>query len=485
MTRLVFRVLGGQENGTPAWQTQLEEPPLLGRLPVPLGCTGQEAEFAALLGSVAAADAVRAAGRRLYDAIVSNADVAPLLTAALQVQPPERYPVFVELATTGAEALPWEAICSPAGDFLGLDERWAVGRMVDSLSPLEPVWRFTPPLRIAAVLSCLGVPAAAEWEALRDACTQDGLAKEVLVLVSEISLEEEIRTNAPPGFSVEFVPSDVADLQARIQAFKPHVLHLFCHGSAIGESPHLQIAVKTDWAAGTTVSTHLLEADEVRQFTARTDNLPWVVVLNSCETATAEGPESAQSVALDLVYRGGIPAVIGMREAVRSDDATLFTEAFYHQLFPELARRVAGVGGDGAPLDWAPLVVDARRRLVKKHHGLLAAAGAGKEWTLPVVYTRPLSFAVQGPAEAPVPPPPAVGVPGPVPPAAPAPGPAPPGPPAGTADHDGAGETPRALRLTIEALTGLRAQVLATGDEELRADIDARLAALTAELDAS
>jgi hypothetical protein len=181
-----------------------------------------------------------------------------------------------------------------------------------------------------------------------------------------------------------------------------------------------------------------------------------LVVLNSCESATAVGPESTQSVALDLIYEGGIPAVIGMREPVRSDDATLFTEAFYDQLFPELASRVAGAGGDGAPVEWARLVVDARTRLVRKHQGLLSAADSCKEWTLPVVYTRPGSFAVQ--ADAP-----------------PAPPPAPP---------SGVHVAPRVLRLTIEAMTGLRAQLAATGDAVLLADVDAQLASFTAQLEA-
>jgi len=456
VSRLVFRILGGQSGGMAAWETQLEEPPVLGRRPAPFACSGTEPEFTALSGSVFAAEEIKDAGRRLFDAVVANPDLAPHLTAALQVQQPQRYPVFVELATTGAESLPWEAMCSPAGDFLALDERWAVGRMVDSLSPLEPVWRFAPPLRIAAVLSALGVPANGEWEALRAACAKANLPLDVLVLVSEESLEDKIRKHTPAWATVEFVPPTVSELQQRLRAFQPHVLHLFCHGSAADESPHLQIATKPDWL-GAATSSLLVEANEVRDFTARTDNLPWLVVLNCCETATAVA-EDTQSVALSLVYEGGIPAVVGMREPVRSDDATLFTEAFYEQLLPELEQRVGGGAAGGSPLDWPMLAVEARRRLVKRHHGLLNKAGAGKAWTLPVVYTRPLSFAFQ-----PAPAPPA----GPPPPA--------PAPEAGP---------PRRLKLRIEALTGFRAQVEASGDDALLADIDAELTELHVLLEA-
>jgi hypothetical protein len=453
MSRLVVRVLGGHEpGGQTALAIQLEDPPLLGRRPVPFACTGEEPEFTAVLDGPLSGDAVRTAGVKLYEALAANPDLKPYLDSAMQVQSPGRYPVFVELATTGAEALPWEALCSPNGEFLGLDERWAVGRIVDTLNPLEPVWRFAPPLKVAAVLSALGVPARDELEALQAACTAAALPVELLVLVSEVALESSVSAGAPPWMTVEFVPPDVEELQRRVQRFKPHVLHLFCHGSAAGSSPHLEIAIKADWVGAATASSLLVEAREVRDFTSRTDSLPWLVVLNCCESATDAGMRGAQSVAMDLIYEGGVPAVVGMREPVRSDDATLFTEAFYGQLFPELCQRIVGTGGDGGAVDWARLVVAARTRLVKKHLKLLSAAGSGKEWTLPVVYTRPGSFAVQT-STAPT-----------------------------SADPQASAGTARRLRLRLEALTGFRAQVAATGDPALLADLDSELADLIAHL---
>ena len=156
MTRLVFRVLVGKaDDDSPAFELALEEPPLLGRRPEVFTCTGLEPEFLAIADAAPAAGAVKAAGRKLFDAVAANTHLSQFLTTALQVQQPERYPVFVEFTTPGAETLPWEMLCSPSGDFLGLDERWAVGRLIDTLSTLQPVWQITPPLRIAAVLSCL------------------------------------------------------------------------------------------------------------------------------------------------------------------------------------------------------------------------------------------------------------------------------------------------------------------------------------------
>ena len=107
--------------------------------------------------------------------MAAHPQIGPYLQTALQTAAGNRYPVFVEIATpAGAEALPWEALCSPEGDFLGLDERWSLARMVEPQAPAAPFYRLTPPIRIAAVLSCLGISAAGELEALRKAMRRLG-----------------------------------------------------------------------------------------------------------------------------------------------------------------------------------------------------------------------------------------------------------------------------------------------------------------------
>src|SRR5262249_32794850 len=156
------------------------------------------------------------------------------LTTALQTQAPQRYPVYVEIATgTGIEALPWETLCSPAGDYLGLDERWAVGRIVDGPGQLAPLWHFAPPLRIAAVLACLGVEAADEWRALRETVAASGLDVRVLAVVSEEELYDQIQAEIAAGAGwaqVALVPVQLDQLQRLVAGFRPHALHFFCHG---------------------------------------------------------------------------------------------------------------------------------------------------------------------------------------------------------------------------------------------------------------
>jgi hypothetical protein len=195
-----------------------------------------------------------------------------------------------------------------------------------------------------------------------------------------------------------------------------------------------------------------VEPREIRAFTAPTDDRPWLVVLNCCESAAADGAEDVQSIALRLVVDGAVPAVVGMREPVRSNDANLFTRAFYGRLLGELKTRTTAATSDADPIDWAQLVVQARTELARKHPGLIfsQAAASTKEWTMPVVYMRPTPFTLR---------------------LAPA-GP-PPGPPGGVL-------TPRALRLQIEALRGMLAQLPPDDPSQaLSDDIEQQLASLT------
>src|SRR6266487_935696 len=191
MSRVVFQLADsvGPEN-TPFVEITLEEPSVFGSMGRPFLCTGNEPPLIALKNVQLAANAIQQAGQFLYDAVVAHNEIRDYLVAALQTQQPQRYPVFIEIATgSGVEKLPWETLCSPGGEFLGLDERWAFGRIVDGPTKTAANWQFTAPLRIAAILSCLGVPAIDEWRALKKAIgTVANPEVEVLAVVSEETL---------------------------------------------------------------------------------------------------------------------------------------------------------------------------------------------------------------------------------------------------------------------------------------------------------
>lgn len=467
MNRLIFQLadsIGFDE--TPHVEISLEEPSIFGSIARPFGCTGTEAEFAALKQAVFGADTIRQAGRRLYDELVKHPDLREYLATALQIQTPNRYPIFVEIATgSGVESLPWETLCSPAGEFVGLDERWGLGRIVDSPTPVSQFYTFTPRLRIAAVLSCLNIPAADELRALRDAMAEaPDLEIELLIIVSEEQLYNNVRAEIGAGTAtnvhLELIPDELSRLQQIVTEFGPHVLHFFCHGSAQG-GPHIQLAVKHDWVLGTAADSLLVEAREIRNFTARTDDLPWLIVLNCCESASVGALQDLQSLALRLVYEGAAPAVVGMREPVLSDDANLLTKAFYRRLLSELntcVTRAQTPGQDAEPIDWAQLVVEARTRLARKHKELTLsqAAASTREWTLPVVYMRPTPFTIRvlpAATQAPLAPP----------------------------DEDALRET----RLEIVALQQLLDQQPPGQGDALRAEAEQRIAYLKSQLEGS
>ena len=366
--------------------------------PAKLGCTGTEEAFVALGTPGALPDkTVRAAGMLLYQGLSANDEVKSALDTALQVEPDKRRPLILELRQVDAriEALPWETLYAEGAGFLGLDSRWSIGRRVHS-NQGQPASELATPLRIAAVLSCLGNPAADEWEQLKAAVdaavADDRLSIEVLLFASEPDLLQTIRTDPPDWlWDLEGIPKSATDLAAtfqrhRARGFVPHVLHFFCHGSTqLG--PHLEIAVPTDWD-DPVQSSLTLEPSDINQLSAPTAR-PWLVVLNCClGAAGADGDTAASSqpLAMSLVKDGGYPAVIGMRQSVDVADATTFSSCFYPELFGVLAAQQPA---EPVPPDWSRLLITARRKLAEDPPTLRAEAAERRpQWTLPVLYVR-------------------------------------------------------------------------------------------------
>jgi len=201
------------------------------------GCLGDEEVFAALASGANNGDVVAAAGRRLFGELVAKPGVSAVLVAALQVPADQRRPVYIDV--TGADAcqeLPWEALCTDDGRFLALD-RWPVARMLASTAGAVTTRILRPPLRIAAILSCLRVDPRGEWDALRRAVESSQVAVNVLLLLSDYDLYDELVALPLPWLDVAMIPVDYPDLQASVTAFEPQVLHFFCHGDTSG-GPH-------------------------------------------------------------------------------------------------------------------------------------------------------------------------------------------------------------------------------------------------------
>jgi hypothetical protein len=348
---------------------------------------------------------------------------------------------------------------------------------------------FIPPLRMFALLAPTGpnVPANDEWDSLYDALKKSGLNIKLRVLVCDDELKAKIdqAAVADPWIECAFVP-DQAGLFDQIASFAPHIIHFFCHGK-VSSPPFLQAGNRIDFKRNQP-GTVTLEATQLRQRADPNQNV-WLVTLDCCETAAQanEGASRSRAFASSLVIEG-VPAVIGMREPLDQAVATRFCKLFYSRFLAGLRQKLKTGRSSGTPMEieWAAPLFAARQELctlADPHRTFSVVAVAAKDWTIPVLYTRPEPFMVTVAADAK----------GEFPIDRPAPVVAPQPAPAGPPSNGGAGvDLSKKLEIAseIQQLSLQRAQLAGSSaiPEGVRTailgEIDARLAQLQKELGA-
>lgn len=338
------------------------------------------------------AGAVQAHGMTLREKLSGHQGVASALQHVLSTPPAARHPVYFQVRAGDAERLRWEALWDDNEEFLALDPRWPIARIADSEIDFQlPVQVFTPPLRVLAVMSALGLPAKPEWEKLYaavDGARQQGLEVELSVLVGEedllAAIRKDIQDRTVTGVRVDAVRNSV-EIGTAVDSFKPHILHFFCHGSANFGKPQLELATIADRDLGT--SSVVLGIKQLTGFPALRD--VWLVTLNCCEGGKAAS--DLHSMAHRLVA-AGVPAAVGMLEPIDAGDAHAFCGAFYTAALRTVRRFLQDTpeGGTGE-IEWAEALHPPRF--------LLSGSGPGPvnspEWTLPVLYVRPERFQVK------------------------------------------------------------------------------------------
>jgi hypothetical protein len=361
------------------------------------------------------ANAVRIYGQKLLQNLrQSHPGLDQVLQANLtQVAAPAKRPLYFMTAVAETEQLYWETLCDAGGQFLALDSRWPIARMANpQTANLKTTFDFTPPLRLMAVLSAINNPAEPEWRRLFEAVEnahRAGLAMDLLVLVGEQALLTEIRQKrdalqaAPggPSLRVEAIPGTPIELVQDVQAFKPHVLHFFCHGRIAAGVRQLELARITDWDPADVAarkSSVVLSLSELTAIPALQDL--WLVTLNCCEGGRAA--DNVHSLTQALVT-SGVPAAVGMLEPIDARDAHEFCKMFYPAIFETIRTRVeTGLAHDRLEeIDWAESLYYPRAALVARHDN---DPVAHRQWALPVLYTRRERFQIR-PLRAPVPPP--------------------------------------------------------------------------------
>jgi hypothetical protein len=353
-----------------------------------LTCTADDKEFLTLR---AQPPSVRKAGRRLYEALAQNKFIEMLFLATEQPAPDESYPLFVRLDTPDAEALPWEALCTPGpSHFRALDPnvRWPITRVAVPPRRPEPLVRVIgKELRLAVVLGAAGVSGVNEWTSISNAIATFPSPVELLILVSEPAARTAIQetqaqwqaSGSLHHIEVEYIEDST--LVPRLRAHLPNLVHFFCHGFA-DVTPLLELETLTDRRARRdrgSISIGSAHLDAL----CRRKSL-WAIVLNCCQGARA-APQ-LYSMARELVI-AGTPTVVAMRESVEVIDANVFTQEFYAKLLPQLAQqfRKRSLGTTPEAFDemiWVRAVHYARQALVHMNPDTCAA------WTYPVVYVH-------------------------------------------------------------------------------------------------
>lgn len=332
-----------------------------------------------LVRSLTATDAspVREVGARLLDSLSAHPAIRDSLASVLNR--PDRCPIYVRMREPASAEYPWETLFDPRGNrFLALEDQWPIARVADAAGDEGEVRYFTPPMRITAVMSALGVDARDELRALLAALDPSGLDFKLHVITGQRKVSRAIADRGDDRVTCSMLTTQQALVQ-QISDSSPAILHFFCHGRS-EPSSLLEFATRSDHILGR--SSINLDPGLLRAHAPDT----WLVVLNCCEGA--RDVAGAWSLSNELMH-GTFSAVVGMREPVAAADANLFTRAFYSALARMLVDELATEGD--VEIDLAPLLGAPRRELRNKFADLgpLDAAATKREWTNPILYVSP------------------------------------------------------------------------------------------------
>lgn len=331
--------------------------------------------------------AVRAAGELLRNKLAALPPLRKALVDAFAAGGNAPRPLYFRLGVEPTvEALPFEALWDDHIEkFACLEPTWPIARIpADSREPVGP-YTMERAVRMVAVVAAEGVDPAGQVAALRTACaSQPGLTVELTILTNSAAVITEVGAAGVPGLSAEAVPATTEGLVDKLFSLRPHLVHVFCHGTADG--PRLLIGQLHDLGVLDVSAAHF---GDVAQFSHLA---PWLVTLNCCESA-APG-EQTVSLASGLV-RAGLPAVLGMRKPVDARVADAFCADLYEAVFARLAQIAPG-GRTVATLDWASLLHQPRRRLCTALGAPGQVAGRQKEWTMPVLYVAAPTLRLRG-----------------------------------------------------------------------------------------
>ena len=331
--------------------------------------------------------AVREAGRLLRTKLAGVAQLQAALIDAFAAGALGARPLYFRTGKEGSiEAVPFEALWDEhIAGFACLAPTWPIARIPADVAPPAGPFTMERSVRIAAVVAAEGIDPLRQVEALLQGCRAPaGLDVELTILTTTAAAVDRVNSAGIPGWQGELVPATSEDLILRLRGLQPHLLHVFCHGTADG--PRLLVAQRNDLAVLE------LSAENFGDLAKPSLLAPWLITLNCCEGA-APG-EQTVSLASGLV-RNGLPAVVGMRKAIDARMADAFCADLYQSALARLAMIAAG-GRNPALLNWAEVLFEPRRRLCARFGASGLVADRQKEWTMPVLYVASPDLELRG-----------------------------------------------------------------------------------------
>jgi hypothetical protein len=316
---------------------------------------------------------VRRCGRSLGIRLAANRDIKEALEHVATQRHTEEFQIFIEVGPPELENLPWEAIWRRHLNFLALHPAAPIARRPSYINNGIPAERYVEPrLRVLAVLSASGVDPEGEWRQLAASLAGHGDRYRLKLFVSDERLAAEIGRAADPRVTCHWVPGSPATLIGEARAFRPNVLHFFCHGRST--PPSLELLTRSQEPV-------CLPSSELAQLSGF-DAL-WLVTLNCCEGGQSSG--AMYSIAREL-SDAGVAAVVAMREGILSTDANIFTGAFYGDIVPSLVRLLPPSAG---PADIPEsILLNGLRAARQRLYPAPRTADDSPEWTFPILYLR-------------------------------------------------------------------------------------------------
>lgn len=284
----------------------------------------------------------------------------------------EQHQIVLTVRSAAAElyALPWELLTlRSSGQHLGELTGLLLRYEWPELLPAPVVTPSSQQQRILLAWSAAGgaVPADEQLSAIQAACQQGGLAFDAM-------------TNVVPQASCGRL---VSALEAASKTKEPvAVLHLLCHGSAVGTT--FGLSFDPEQPGG---DRNVVDAGQLRQLLAPYASTLRLVVLCACDSGNVGALGNQLGSLAQTLHRAGIASVIASRYPLSVSGSIRLSEVLYQKLLGETqslesallaARR--RIAEDPAQLDWASLQLYARAQygedtrpvLFRPFRGLLA-----------------------------------------------------------------------------------------------------------------